>query len=105
MAVDLLQDLGYRVVEAADGPTALSLLDARQGIDLVLTDVMLPGSMSGADIARKVRSRRPALKLAYMSGYAGDGAGHIRLDPTVPFIGKPFTRAAFARGIRTALDG
>ena len=103
LAVSMLEGLGYKVLEAVDGSTALSLLDTGQGIELLLTDVMLPGGMSGPDIAREARRRRPGLKLAHMSGYAG-GGGHIVLDPEVTFIGKPFTRAAFARGIRTALD-
>ncbi len=104
LAVSMLEGLGYKVLEAADGPAALSLLDAAQGVELLLTDVMLPGGMSGPDIAREARRRRPGLKLAHMSGYAGSGGGNIVLDPEVTFIGKPFTRAAFARGIRTALD-
>jgi CheY-like chemotaxis protein len=104
LAVSMLRGLGYRALEAADGTSALSLLDTGQDVELLLTDVMLPGGMNGADVAREAQRRRPGLKLAHMSGYAGSGGGHIVLDPQVTFIGKPFTRAAFARGIRTALD-
>ncbi|HKU99528.1 MAG TPA: PAS domain S-box protein [Vineibacter sp.] len=104
LAVTMLDGLGYRVIEAADGPAALAVLDASAEIKLLLTDVMLAGGMSGPDVARVARTRRPEVKLAYMSGYAGDAGGQVTLDPDVTFITKPFTRTGFARAIRTALD-
>jgi len=104
LAVTMLGGLGYRVIEAADGPAALAELDASAEIKLLLTDVMLAGGMSGPDVARVARTRRPEVKLAYMSGYAGDAGGRTAIDPDVTFIAKPFTRTGFARAIRTALD-
>ncbi len=104
LAVTMLGGLGYRVIEAADGPAALAMLDASVDVKLLLTDVMLAGGMSGPDVARVARTRRPEVKLAYMSGYAGDAGGRTALDPDVPFIAKPFTRSGFARAIRTAID-
>jgi len=104
LAVTMLGGLGYRVIEAADGPAALAMLDESAEIKLLLTDVMLAGGMSGPDVARVARTRRPEVKLAYMSGYAGDLGGRTAIDPDVTFITKPFTRTGFARAIRTALD-
>ncbi|MCW5744926.1 MAG: PAS domain S-box protein [Alphaproteobacteria bacterium] len=104
LAVTLLKGLGYHVLEAANGTTALSLLEDKPDIKLLLTDVMLAGGISGPDVARQARTSRPGLRLAYMSGYAGGATGGSALDPEVPLISKPFTRATLARGIRTALD-
>ncbi|TXL74247.1 PAS domain S-box protein [Vineibacter terrae] len=105
LAVTLLKALGYGVIEAADGPAALGVLDTGADVDLLLTDVMLASDMSGPDVARAARARRPGLKLAYMSGYTGAARGQPALDPGVTLIAKPFTRAGFARAIRAALDG
>ena len=80
---------------------------AEQGFepDLVLTDVVMPG-MSGAELAQRLRSDRPGLKVLYMSGYPDDAiAPHGVLDPGTPFIQKPFSERALAVKVREALGG
>jgi len=104
--VGLLGELGYRVVEAESGAAALKQLedpDAR--IDMLFTDVVLPGAMNGADLAREARALRPGLKLLYTTGYARDAIVHEgRLDPGVELIAKPFAFADLATRVRALLD-
>ena len=64
-----LSDLGYRVIEAADGPQAQRILDSDQPIDLLFTDVVMPGGMTGRQLADAARARRPGLKAVFTSGY------------------------------------
>ncbi|WP_246848015.1 hybrid sensor histidine kinase/response regulator [Sphingomonas beigongshangi] len=103
--VDCLRELGYRVLEAHDGASALRLLDRQeQPIDLLFTDVVMPG-MSGRELADEARVRQPRLKVLYTSGYTRDAIQHGgRLDAGVEMIAKPFTYAALAQKIRDVLD-
>jgi PAS domain S-box-containing protein len=101
-----LRDLGYRVLEAADGPAAQKLLDDGASIDLLFTDVVMPGGMTGRQLADDAKRRRPNLKMLYSSGYTEDSiVHHGRLDPGVHFLAKPFRRQDLAVKIREALDG
>jgi CheY-like chemotaxis protein len=100
-----LRDLGYRVVEAADGPKARTILDSDQPIDLMLTDIVMPGGLTGRQLAEMAQRRRPGLKTVYTSGYTEDSITHQgRLDPGVHFLSKPFRRQDLALKIRTVLD-
>jgi PAS domain S-box-containing protein len=105
-AVDVLRELGYRVIEAGHGPGALAALDAAEGpIDLLFTDVVLPGGMTGADVAREARARQPGLKVLFATGYARNAIiHHGRLDPGVELLTKPFTFADLSTKIRAILD-
>jgi signal transduction histidine kinase/CheY-like chemotaxis protein len=104
--VEMLRELGYRVVEATDGQTALRLLDANRDIVLLFTDVGLPGGMNGRQLADEAKRRRPDLKILFTSGYARNAiVHHGRLDPGVELLVKPFTFAALAAKIRHVLDG
>ena len=78
-----LRHCGYRVIEAGDGPTALAALDAAaEPIDLLFTDVVLPGGMTGADIARAAKAKQPGLRVLFTTGYARNAIiHHGRLDP------------------------
>ncbi|HEX3236203.1 MAG TPA: response regulator [Gemmatimonadales bacterium] len=100
MAARALAQAGHRVLEAADGRDAISLLArAGQGIDLVLTDVAMPG-MSGRELAERLREARPDVRVIFMSGYADDEI--VRrglLDPEQPFIQKPFTPAVLVQRV------
>lgn len=100
-----LEKLGYRVLEAADAPSALALSDAHEGeIDLLLTDVVMP-DMDGIALARSIEVRRPQIRVLYMSGYAPGGApgtGHV-LSGTDHYIQKPLALGALAAAIRRAL--
>jgi CheY-like chemotaxis protein len=104
-AVDMLRELGYRVIEAPDGSGGLRLLDAHREINLLFTDVGLPGGMNGRQLADEAQRRRAGLKVLFMSGYARNAiVHHGRLDPGVELIMKPFTYAGLAAKIRRVLD-
>jgi PAS domain S-box-containing protein len=100
-----LHELGYRVIEAKDGPSALRILDQPTAIDLLLTDVIMPGGMTGRQLADDATRRRPNLKTLFMSGYTKDSIVHQgKLDPGVNFLSKPFRRRDLALKVREALE-
>ena len=104
--VQQLRDLGYSVLEAADGPQARRLLESDAPIDLLLTDVVMPGSITGRELAESARQRRPTLKTLYTSGYTENSIVHQgKLDPGVHFLSKPFRRQDLALKVREVLDG
>ena len=105
-SVDVLRELGYRVLEAHDGPSALRLLERQEGrVDLLFSDVVLPGGMTGAVVAEHARELRPELKVLFTTGYARNAIVHQgRLDPGVELITKPFSYADLAARIRDMLD-
>lgn len=101
-----LQRLGYTVTACEDGPQALARLDTDGPFDLLLTDVVLPGGLSGNQVAAEARTRVPDFKVLYMSGYTENAiVHHGRLDRGVPLLGKPFRLADLARKVRELLDG
>jgi signal transduction histidine kinase len=103
--VENLRELGYRVVEAADGPAALTLVGTDRSIRLLFTDVGLPGGMTGRRLADEVRRRRPDIKVLFTTGYARNAiVHHGRLDPGVELIVKPYTFAALGTKIRQVLE-
>ena len=105
-SAEVLRELGYRVLEAADGPAALALLrnDGAQ-VDLLFTDVVLPGGMSGAALAKEAAALRQSLKTLFTTGYARNAIVHQgRLDAGVQLITKPFSYAELAARIRDILD-
>jgi CheY-like chemotaxis protein len=100
-----LTGLGYRVVTASAGPPALDILRARSDIDLLLTDVILPGGMNGRQIADAALVIHPDLKVLFTSGYSGDAlVHHGRLDSDVNFLGKPYRRSELAAKVREVLE-
>jgi PAS domain S-box-containing protein len=103
--VECLQELGYQVLEAHDGPSALRLLALHgKPIDLLFTDVVMPG-MSGSDLAAEARKVQPHLKVLYTSGYTRNAVVHNgRLDHGVEMIVKPFTFEALAHKVRDMID-
>lgn len=104
-SVAALRELGYIVLEAADGPSALAILESRH-VDLVFTDVVLPGGISGADVVARARVNRPGLKALFTSGYSRNAiVHHGRLDRGVSLIPKPFTYEDLAARVRDILDG
>jgi CheY-like chemotaxis protein len=99
-----LRDLGFTVLEAGDGPTALRLLDHHPEVSLLFTDVGLPG-MNGSQLAGEAMRRRPGLKVLFTTAYARNAIVHQgRLDTGVELLTKPFTRAQLATRIRDVLD-
>jgi CheY-like chemotaxis protein len=105
-SAEVLRELGYVVLEAADGPAALALLSTNSTkIDMLFTDVVLPGGMSGAELAKKAAAYRPDLKTLFTTGYARNAiVHHGRLDPGVELITKPFSYGDLAERIRDILD-
>lgn len=105
-SVEALRDLGYCVIEAPDGPSAMRLLKTDTPVDLLFTDVVLPGGMTGAQVAAQGRELRPELKVLFTTGYARNAIFHHgRLDKGVQLITKPFTFADLAAKVRDVLDG
>jgi signal transduction histidine kinase/CheY-like chemotaxis protein len=103
--VEMLRELGYGVLEAANGQAALRLIDANPAIQLLFTDVGLPGGINGRELADEVLKRRPDLKVLFTSGYTRNAIVHGgRLDAGVALIGKPFTYAALAEKISQVLS-
>ena len=96
-AAERLRDLGYRVLEAADGPAALHLLDGGARVDMLVTDVGLPNGMNGRQVAEAVRERRPGIPLLFITGYAGTD---LPLGSEV--IDKPFDLDTLARRVQAA---
>ena len=100
-----LKLLGYRVTSSASGKEALSILADQQDIDLLLTDVVMPGGMNGRELAAQAQSLYPALKVLYTSGYTENAVVHHgRLDPGVTLLSKPYTRMELANKVRLVLD-
>jgi two-component system cell cycle sensor histidine kinase/response regulator CckA len=104
ITVKLLQEAGYRVLAVQDAEEALGIVSgSNPAIDLVLTDVIMPGK-SGAELAKEARERRPQLRLLFMSGYAGDLVTRqgVVIDES-SFLEKPFTRKSLLTKVYTAL--
>lgn len=103
-AVETLRDLGYEVLEAGDADAGWEILAAADRIDLLCTDVMMPGTMNGFELAQKARDRRPHLRLVYMSGYPDKALETGRpIDRQAPYLAKPFTGNDLAEGVQRAL--
>jgi len=101
-----LQSLGYRTVAAADGRAAMVLVEDGQPFDLLFTDVIMPGSMTGRQLAEEVAKRRPGIKVLYTSGYTDNAIVHQgRLDPGVLLLTKPYRKSQLASMVRRALQG
>jgi len=104
-SVECLRELGYRVVEAHDGPSALRLLERQTRVDLLFTDVVLPGGMTGAQVAAKARELREDLKVLFTTAYARNAIIHQgRLHKGVKLITKPFSFSDLAGKVRDVLD-
>jgi PAS domain S-box-containing protein len=99
-----LHALGYKTVAAADSRAALALVDSGQPFDLLFTDVVMPGGMTGRQLAEEVNKRRPGTKVLYTSGYTANAiVHHGRLDEGVMLLSKPYRSSQLARMVRLAL--
>ncbi len=102
--VDLLTDLGYRVLKAPDAQTALSLIESGAPIDLLFTDVVMPGPLRSTELARRAQERVPGLAVLFTSGYTDGAIVHEgRLDPGISLLSKPYNREDLARQLRHML--
>jgi CheY-like chemotaxis protein len=105
LVVDVLEELGYRAVEVADGLSGLRLLQSDMRIDLLVTDVGLPG-LNGRQLADAARQQRPDLKVMFMTGYAENATiANGFLEPGMQMITKPFAIEALATRIRDMIEG
>jgi len=100
-----LESLGYKTVSAGDGHAALQMIEAGQAFDLLFTDIVIPGGMSGRELADEIAKRRPGLKVLYTSGYTDNAiVHHGKLDDGVMLLTKPYRRNQLAEMIRRALN-
>jgi signal transduction histidine kinase/DNA-binding response OmpR family regulator len=103
-SVALLNDLGYRVLKAHDAQSAFAIVNSGIQIDLLFTDVVMPGAMRSTELARKAKALFPGMAVLYTSGYTENSIVHGgRLDTGVELLSKPYTREALARKVRHVL--
>ncbi|WP_062945091.1 response regulator (plasmid) [Rhizobium leguminosarum] len=102
--VEMLSDLGYYVLKAKDAQSALTVIESGAHIDLLFTDVVMPGPLRSPELARMARERLPDIAVLYTSGYTENSIVHGgRLDPGLELLSKPYTREELARKIRHVL--
>jgi signal transduction histidine kinase len=105
LIVETLSEHGYLAMEAADGPTGLGILESDRRIDLLVTDVGLPGGLNGRQVADAARRTRPDLRVLFITGYAENAViGNGHLDPGMEVITKPFVLSQLAAKIRDLVD-
>lgn len=103
--IGLLEGLGYRVTSVGSGPAAIAAIEEHSSIDLLFTDVVLPGGMNGRQLAEAAQELRPTLKVLFTSGYTENAiVHHGRLDRGVQLLGKPYRRQELAAKVRKVLD-
>ena len=105
LAEVVLEDLRYRVLTAENGRTGLAALEKAPGVDLLLSDVVLPGGMSGPDLAEQIMRQSPGLKVLFMSGYVDTAVQrHNSLPKNAELLNKPFRKNELAQKVRAMLD-
>jgi CheY-like chemotaxis protein len=105
LVLDVLEDNGYRAIEAVDGAGGLKILQSDARIDLLVTDVGLPGGMNGRQVADAARKLRPDLKVLFITGYAENALiGHGHLEPGMEVLTKPFPVATLGQRIRDMIE-
>jgi PAS domain S-box-containing protein len=106
IAVACLEDMGCKVLHATDGPMALAIAAREPGIDLLVTDIFMPGGMNGVELANRVRQLTPRIKVVYSSGFASDAL--TEKSGTLvdgPLMHKPYRRSELAAAVRRVLSG
>jgi PAS domain S-box-containing protein len=102
--VELLRELGYQVLKASDATGALAIIDSGVKIDLLFSDVVMPGPLRSPELARKARARQPHIAVLFTSGYTQNAIVHGgRLDAGVELLSKPYNREALAKKVRHVL--
>lgn len=104
LTVMQLRELGYRVVEAANGPAAVDILARGERVDLLFTDVLMPGGMTGGELASVARTMRPRLRVLVTSGFAGLMGSGQRSADFVHVLSKPYRKAELGIKVRAVLD-
>jgi len=100
----ILADEGYDVIAVDGDVAALAVIDRNPDVELLFTDVVLPGSMNGFELAREIRRRRPGIAVLYTSGYAPSGTDGEATPGTAPVLRKPYRKADLAAAVRRALE-
>ncbi|BAN27211.1 response regulator [Caballeronia insecticola] len=102
--VEMLAELGYRVLRAKDAQSALAIVESGVPVDLLFTDVVMPGPLRSTELARKARERVPGIAVLFTSGYTDNAIVHAgRLDEGIDLLSKPYTHEALARKVRYVL--
>jgi PAS domain S-box-containing protein len=106
LMVEVLEEAGYVVLEAGDGPAGLEILQSDARVDLLVTDVGLPGGLNGRQLADAARATRPDLKVLFVTGYAENAAvGNGLLDAGMHVVTKPFVMSEFGNKVREMIEG
>ena len=105
MAVDSLEELQYHVVVARNAQEALDHLGRGDRVDVMFSDVVMPGGMNGAQLAAQARRLRPSLKILLTSGYVGEGGAGELAGQDLPLLSKPYRRDELAHTLRAVLAG
>ena len=106
LVAEVLTDLGYTAIEAVDGPSGLKIINSDLRIDLLITDVGLPGGLNGRQVADAARGVRPELKVLFITGYAENAVlSHGHLDSGMHVLTKPFAMEVLATRIRELIEG
>jgi CheY-like chemotaxis protein len=106
LITEMLTDLGYTALEASDANSGLKVLQSNVRIDLLITDVGLPGGMNGRQMADAARERRRNLKVLFITGYAENAAvGNGHLEPGMHVLSKPFAMDKLASRIKSIIEG
>jgi len=103
--INQLKGLGYKTIAASDSRAAMDVVERGEPFDLLFTDVVMPGGMSGRNLADAIVKRRPEIKVLYTSGYTDSAVVHHgRLDEGVLLLTKPYRKPQLAKMVRQALD-
>jgi CheY-like chemotaxis protein len=106
LVVEVLEELGYVALEAADSRSGMRLIEVAARVDLLVTDVGMPGGMNGRQFAEAARERRPGLKVLFITGFAETGVvGNGGMEPGMEVMTKPFSMGALAGRIRAMISG
>lgn len=103
MASEFLSDIGYRVIEAVDSVSAMKQAEKLEHLDLLLTDIGLPGLMNGVSLAAEFRAKYPRLKVLFITGFAG-GSSLVSVDATTRILTKPFSLTDLSRRVRSLIN-
>ena len=101
---EVLTEQHYRILDAKDGPSAFAILESGKRIDLMITDVGLPGGLNGRQIADRARVLHPKLQILFITGYAENAAVSNHLEPGMSVLAKPFAMSTLANKVREILE-
>ena len=106
LTITRVKNLGYEVLEASDGRQALAVLSSGEIVDLVFTDLIMPGGVSGLDLCEAVRTKWPRIRLLLTSGYAEELTDHERFEPlNLKLLRKPYRQSELAQALEDTMQG